>query len=451
MGAYQLKAREIPYEDKYEVIVAGGGPAGCTAAIAAAREGKKTLLIEATGCLGGMGTSGLVPAWCPFSDKENIVYAGLAVKIMEKVKATMPHVPKSLVDWVPIDPEMLKTVYDDMVTESGADVLFNTVLSAAETDDRGNVTAILVSNKDGLSAYSADIYIDCTGDGDLAVWAGASYEKGDPDTGDLQPASHCFVISNVDSYAYQYGVRLHGANPESPVHKIAASDKYPLVHDFHMCNNFVGPGTVGFNAGHVFNVDNTNPRTLSQDLMTGRKLARQLRDGLAEYFPEAFANSYLSQTGALMGIRETRRIVCDYKITREDFIERKCFEDEICRNCYYIDVHNTKKDADNVKSGNMAVREMFEKHAVHYGKGESHGVPYRALTPIGLNNVLIAGRSISSDRIVNGSLRVMPVCLAMGEAAGMAAAMASDAGKDVRKVDVQALRAKLRDMGAYLP
>lgn len=451
MGAYQLKAREIPYEDRYEVIVAGGGPAGCTAAIAAAREGKKTLLIEATGCLGGMGTSGLVPAWCPFSDKENIVYAGLGIKIMEKVKATMPHVPKTLVDWVPIDPEMLKTVYDDMVTESGAEVLFNTVLSAVDTDGQGNVTAIVVSNKDGLSAYAADIYIDCTGDGDLAVWAGAAYEKGDPETGDLQPASHCFVISNVDSYAYQFGVRLHGANPDSPVHKIAASDKYPLVHDFHMCNNFVGPGTVGFNAGHVFNVDNTNPRTLSQDLMTGRKLARQLRDGLAEYFPEAFANSYLAQTGALMGIRETRRIVCDYKITREDFVARRSFEDEVCRNCYYIDVHNTKKDAEKVKSGNMAVREMFDKHAVHYGPGESHGVPYRALTPMGLNNVLIAGRSISSDRIVNGSLRVMPVCLAMGEAAGMAAAMASDAGKDVRKVDVQALREKLRVLGAYLP
>lgn len=451
MGVYQLKAREIPYDDRYEVIVAGGGPAGCTAAIAAAREGKKTLLIEATGCLGGMGTSGLVPAWCPFSDKENIVYAGLAVEIMEKVKATMPHVPKTLVDWVPIDPEMLKLVYDDMVTESGAEVLFHTVLSGVETDGQGNVSAILVSNKDGLSAYSADIYIDCTGDGDLAVWAGASYEKGDPETGDLQPASHCFVISNVDSYAYQFGVRLHGANPDSPVHKIAASDQYPLVHDFHMCNNFVGPGTVGFNAGHVFNVDNTNPRTLSQDLMTGRKLARQLRDGLAEYFPEAFANSYLSQTGALMGIRETRRILCDYKVTREDFVERRSFEDEICRNCYYIDVHNTKKDAEEVKSGSMEVRQMFAKHAVHYGPGESHGVPYRALTPVGLNNVLIAGRSISSDRMVNGSLRVMPVCLAMGEAVGMAAAMAADAGKDVRKVDVQALRAKLREMGAYLP
>ena len=451
MGVYQLKAREIPYDDRYEVIVAGGGPAGCTAAIAAAREGKKTLLIEATGCLGGMGTSGLVPAWCPFSDKENIVYAGLAVEIMEKVKATMPHVPKTLVDWVPIDPEMLKLVYDDMVTESGAEVLFHTVLSGVETDGQGNVSAILVSNKDGLSAYSADIYIDCTGDGDLAVWAGASYEKGDPETGDLQPASHCFVISNVDSYAYQFGVRLHGANPDSPVHKIAASDQYPLVHDFHMCNNFVGPGTVGFNAGHVFNVDNTNPRTLSQDLMTGRKLARQLRDGLAEYFPEAFANSYLSQTGALMGIRETRRILCDYKVTREDFVERRSFEDEICRNCYYIDVHNTKKDAEEVKSGSMEVRQMFAKHAVHYGPGESHGVPYRALTPVGLNNVLIAGRSISSDRMVNGSLRVMPVCLAMGEAVGMAAAMAADAGKDVRKVDVQALREKLRGRGGYFP
>jgi len=451
MNGYALKARNIPFSDQYDVIIAGGGPAGCTAAIASAREGRKTLLIEATGCLGGMGTGGLVPAWCPFSDEVNVIYAGLGEQIMEKVKATMPHVPKKLVDWVPIDPEMLKAVYDDMVTESGADVLFNTFLSAVDTDGNGNVTAVIVSNKDGLSAYSAKMYVDCTGDGDLSVWAGAEYEKGDPETGALQPASHCFIISNVDSYGYQFGTALHAGNPESPIYKIAASDKYPLVHDFHMCNNFVGPGTVGFNAGHVFDVDNTNPRTLSKDLMTGRKLARQLRDGLAEFHPEAFANSYLAQTGALMGIRETRRIIGDYVVTRDDFVARRTFSDEICRNCYYIDVHNTKEEAEKVLSGEQTFEEMCETRAVHYGPGESHGVPYRALTPKGLNNVLVAGRSVSSDRIVNGSLRVMPVCLAMGEAAGMAAAMAVDAGCDTRKIDVATLREKLKAAGAYLP
>lgn len=451
MAQYTLPERKIPLFDSYEVIIAGGGPAGCTAAAAAAREGKRTLLIEATGSLGGMGTSGLVPCWCPFSDHVRVVYAGLAEKIMETVKATMKHVPASQVDWVPLDPEMLKTVYDDLVTDSGAEVLFNTFLAGVETDGNGSVTAIVVANKMGLTAYRADVYIDCTGDADLAVWAGAAYEKGNED-GVLQSATHCFVLSNVDSYAYRYGEKLHSANRNSPIYRIKESGKYPLVQDHHMCNNLVGPGTVGFNAGHLYDVDNTAPQNLSKGLMMGRKLARQLRDGLAEYFPEAFGNAHLAQTGALMGIRETRRIVGDYQITREDYVQRRSFEDEICRNCYYLDVHRTKKqiEEDTRKTG-LDQWQSAEKLAMRYQDGESHGVPYRALLPKGLRNVLVAGRSVSSERSVNGSLRVMPVCLAMGEAAGMAAAMASDAGNDVRGVDVQRLRRKLREAGAYLP
>ena len=451
MAQYTLPERKIPLFDSYEVIIAGGGPAGCTAAAAAAREGKRTLLIEATGSLGGMGTSGLVPCWCPFSDHVRVVYAGLAEKIMETVKATMKHVPASQVDWVPLDPEMLKTVYDDLVTDSGAEVLFNTFLAGVETDGNGSVTAIVVANKMGLTAYRADVYIDCTGDADLAVWAGAAYEKGNED-GVLQSATHCFVLSNVDSYAYRYGEKLHSANRNSPIYRIKESGTYPLVQDHHMCNNLVGPGTVGFNAGHLYDVDNTAPQNLSKGLMMGRKLARQLRDGLAEYFPEAFGNAHLAQTGALMGIRETRRIVGDYQITREDYVQRRSFEDEICRNCYYLDVHRTKKqiEEDTRKTG-LDQWQSAEKLAMRYQDGESHGVPYRALLPKGLRNVLVAGRSVSSERSVNGSLRVMPVCLAMGEAAGMAAAMASDAGNDVRGVDVQRLRRKLREAGAYLP
>jgi len=228
------------------------------------------------------------------------------------------------------------------------------------------------------------------------------------------------------------------------------SDKYPLIIDLHLCSNFIGPGTVGFNAGHLFDVDNTNTGNLTESLMKGRKIARSFRDGLAEFHPKAFANSFLVQTGALLGIRETRRIVGDYMLTADDFVARRSFDDEICRNCYYIDVHNTKEDAEKVSNNEIDFTELY-KDAVHYEKGESHGVPYRCLTPKGLNNVLIAGRSVSSDHVINGSLRVMPVCLAMGEAAGIAAYMAVNAGNDVRKVNVNDLREKLRKHGAYLP
>lgn len=172
---YTLRSRSIPLNTDYDVIVVGGGPSGCTAAAAAARTGAKTLLLEATGSLGGMGTSGLVPAWCPFSDKERIIYRGLAETVFERSKALSPHVAPTDVDWVPIDPEGLKRIYDDLMQEYGVTVLFNTFLCDVDAEN-GEVHAIVTANKAGFTAYSAKTYIDCTGDGDLAVWAGARYE-----------------------------------------------------------------------------------------------------------------------------------------------------------------------------------------------------------------------------------------------------------------------------------
>ncbi|MDD5350437.1 MAG: FAD-dependent oxidoreductase [Chthoniobacteraceae bacterium] len=450
MNTYSL-SRNIPLSEPWDVIVVGGGPSGCAAAISAAREGAKTLLLEASGALGGGGTSALVPAWCPFSDKEKVIYRGLAQKIFEACKAGMPHVPPADVDWVPIDAERLKRVYDDFVLASGAHLLFNTVLSGVDHDEQGRVRAIIVSNKQGLSALQARVYIDCTGDADLAAWAGAPFHKGD-DSGDLMPATHCFVLTNVDEYAFRHiywnGGRLHAGNPESPIYRIVESGKYPLIPDTHICSNWVGPSTVGFNAGHIWNVDNTDPESVSRGLVQGRKVAKQLRDALAEYCPEAFAASFLCNTAPQIGVRESRRIDGDYTLTLDDYMARRSFPDEIVRNCYFIDVHHS---ADKIADSITERREPIT-NAVYYGPGESHGIPYRCLVPKKLQNVLVAGRSISCERAVQGSVRVMPVCLAMGEAAGMAAAHAvqSHCG-DVRAVDTARLRHRLQEEGGYLP
>lgn len=451
MHSYTLTSRSIPLSDNWDVIVVGGGPAGSTAATAAAREGAKTLLIEFSGSLGGSGTSALVPAWCPFSDKEKVIYRGMAEKVLEQCKAGMPHVARERVDWVPIDPERLKRIYDELVTSSGAHLLFNTFLSAVEHDEEGRVNAIIASNKRGLTAFKASVYIDCTGDADLSAWAGAEFQKGD-ENGDMMPATHCFVLSNVDDYAfgnvYEGGVGLHGARQQSPVYKILDSGRYPLIPDAHVCSNTIGPGTVGFNAGHIWNVDNTDPESVSKALVLGRKMAQQFRDGLAEFCGDAFGNAFLVMTGSQVGIRETRRIIGDYVITLDDYIARRSFSDEICRNSYFIDIHHALKDVEK----DVSERKEGLKHTLHYGPGESHGIPYRSLVPKNLKNVLVAGRSISCERIVQGSVRVMPVCLAMGEAAGMAAAHAvKHHANDVHAVDTERLRARLKEEGAYLP
>ncbi|MDR3261482.1 MAG: FAD-dependent oxidoreductase [Tannerella sp.] len=425
-----LAKKKITVNDQWDVIVVGGGPGGCTAAISAAREGAKTLLIEAMGQLGGMGTAGMVPAWCPFSDGEKIIYRGLAEKIFNESKKGVPHENKNKLDWVHINPEYLMTVYDRMVTDAGVKTLFFSRLAAVEMSAKDTVDALIVANKSGLVAFKAKVYIDATGDGDLSAWAGANFKRGD-ENGVVQSSTMCFSFANVDTYNYVNGPDLHTGNKNSPVHTAVNSGKYPLI-DTHFCNNLIGPDVVQFNAGHVVNVDSTDPWALSQAMITGRQIAAQYLQAMKELQPQTFGGAFVVNTGSLLGVRDSRRIEGDYIFTVDDWMQRKTFEDEIGRNSYYIDVH---------KAGHQST---------HYKKGESHGIPYRCLTPKGLKNLLTAGRCISTDEESFGSLRVMPPCLVTGEAAGMAAAHAIKQSKnDVHQIDVQNLRKRLKEEGQY--
>jgi len=449
MSSLHLSARSLPLDDSWDVIVIGGGPSGCTAAAASARQGARTLLIEGMGALGGMGTSALVPAWCPFSDRKQLVYRGLAERVLNESKKSTPHVPKDQLDWVPINPEALKQIYDDLVLSHGATILFHTTLAAVELRADGEVDALIVANKAGLSALRAKVYVDCTGDADLCHLAGAETIKGNGENNTLMPATHCFVLTNVDEYAYRHGENLYAGNPKSPIYAILASGRYPLIPDTHLCANVIGPGTVGFNAGHVYNFDNTDPWSISRGLTAGRKLAQAFRDALAEFAPAAFGNAFLALTGSMMGVRETRRVTGDYVLTLSDYLDRRSFDDEICRNSYFIDVHQAKE---KTAKNHQERIESQKKNSFHYEAGESHGIPYRCLTPKGLRNVLVAGRCISTEQIVQGSVRVMPTCLAMGEAAGLAAALAAATpAPDVHAVDTAHLRTLLGHHGAYLP
>ncbi|WP_369808817.1 FAD-dependent oxidoreductase [Parabacteroides sp. Marseille-P3160] len=424
-----LKNKKIPVDNSWDVIVVGAGPGGCTAAIAAAREGAKTLLIEATGQLGGMGTAGILNAWCPFSDGEKIIYRGLAEKIFNESKKGVPHEPADKLNWVSINPEYLMSVYDKMVMESGAKVLFFSRLAAVEKSANDTVDAVIVANKSGLTAFKAKVYIDATGDGDLAAWAGASFKRGD-DNGVVQSSTLCFAIGNIDQYRYGNGPAVQSSF-RSKAGDLIESGKYPLFDNF-LNDKLVGPGLLGMNAGHLVNVDATDPWALSEAMMTGRQKAAQFVAALAELYPDIFASAFLSKTGTILGVRDSRRIEGDYIFTVDDWMQRRTFEDEIGRNSYYLDVH---------KDGYKETR---------YKKGESHGIPYRCLTPKGLKNVLTAGRCISTDEEAFGSLRVMPPCLVTGEAAGMAAQHAIVQSKnDVHAVDIKYLRKRLKEEGQY--
>jgi hypothetical protein len=428
--------KTVNVDNQWDVIVVGGGPSGCGAATAAAREGAKTLLIEGMGVLGGMGTAGMVPAWTPYHDGNRIIYQGLAEYVWRESKKGVPHVPEHQYHWVDINAEHLKVVYDDLVKKFGVKVLFFTRLASVEMKDDNTVDSIVVVNKAGLSAYKAKVYIDCTGDGDFAAWAGAKFEIGDKE-GITQKPTACFMVANVNTKGFKQSEEnpeIHPGNPKSPIYKILETKEYPLIIDNHVCTQLVGEGTIQFNMGHLDNVNPLDPTSLSEAMIQGRQQTIQSLTALKRFLPNVYGKAYIVNTFDLLGVRETRRIEGDYTFTIDDWLARREFEDSIGRNINYIDVHK----------GSV----MNDFKYPHYKKGESHGIPYRILTPKGKNNLLVAGRIVSTDEISSGSLRIMGCCLVTGEAAGLAAALAAkQTDHNVHNVDVAHLRNRLKEEG----
>jgi hypothetical protein len=434
-GSITLK-KELNIDDQWDVIVVGGGPAGCAAAAAAAREGAKTLLIEGMGVLGGMGTAGMVPAWTPYSDGNRLIYQGIAERIWRESKKGVPHVPEAQTHWVDINAEHLKVVYDNLLKQYGVKVLFFTRLASVDMKDDNSINAIVVVNKAGLTAYKANVYIDCTGDGDLAAWAGAKYAVGDKD-GDIQKPTFCFMVANVNTKGFKHteeNPEIHPGNPKSPIYKILETKEYPLIIDNHVCTQLVGEETIQFNMGHLEGVNPLDPTSISEAMARGRQQVIQELAALKRFLPKVYGNAYIVNTCNLLGVRETRRIEGDYTFTLEDWLARREFDDSIGRNINYIDIHK----------GSV----MNDYKYPHYKKGESHGIPYRIMTPKGKNNLLVAGRPVSTDEIAFGSLRIMGCCLVTGEAAGLAAAMAvKQADHNVHQIDIAHLRKRLKEEG----
>lgn len=348
-----------------------------------------------------------------------------------------------------INPELLKRVYDNLVIESGANIIFGSQLCNVELIEDGKVDVIIVSNKAGLTAYKAEVYIDCTGDGDLATWAGAEYEKGGTN-GELQPATHCFTMTNIDEYALENGPGIHFFDPASPIHKAVHSRDYPSIVDYHSCLIRIASQTFSFNTGHIYDIDSTCPNSLSHAVIHGRKMIAQYENVFAKYHP-AFRNAFLCNTACLLGTRETRRIIGDYILKIDDYLERRSFSDEICRNAYGADVHSKEDSISFTKMTIEEIKKEINNRVKRYKPGESFGVPYRCLTPKYLKNVLVAGRCISTDRHANGSIRVMACCLNTGEAAGTAASICVLDKVGIKSVNIHKLRTNLKGNGAYLP
>lgn len=429
--------REVPVRHDVDVFVAGGGPAGCAAAVMAARQGARVFLAEGHSCLGGMGTAGLVPAFMQFGDGVTFLAAGFGEELLERLIAaggTYPAGPDGdRTGCYPILPEVLKRVYDALLEDAGVAFSLHANLIGVEMAEDAVQTA-LVWGKSGLYAVRAKVFVDGTGDGDLAAWAGAPFEKGDAQGG-MMPGTLCQLWAGIDFPA----VQAAGGGPQNAHIEQASKDGVFSYCDKHLPGMwFLAPGIGGGNIGHTFGVDATDERSLTKALVWGRKLAPQYERYYKEYL-KGYEQMRLVATGSLLGVRETRRILGDYVLCLDDFRRRASFDDEIGRYCYPVDIHVARP---NDETEYQRFQKEFAE--LRYQKGESYGIPYRCLVPRKLRNVLVAGRCVSTDRFLQASLRVMPGCYITGQAAGVAAAMAAASAGDVRAVDVNELHRRLR-------
>jgi len=431
--------RRFPVRIETDVMVCGGGSAGVAAAVAARRAGARVFLAEGFSCFGGMGTAARVPVFMPWGDGARDLACGFGTDFRARLeKAGGFH--RGAFDF-----EVVKRTYDQVMTESGADFLFHTKVIDVIVEG-GALKYAICASQSGIWAVKAKVFVDATGNGDVAVQAGVPFEKGDA-SGHMMPAS---LLSAWDGIDWDRWLKERPNLPQPFGAELprASADGVFKEPDLHMTGLYRAPdGAATANIGHVFGLDGTDERSLTKGYLRGRESMAEYQRYFREYLKRGMENIRLTETAALMGVRETRRIRGDYVMTLDDYMKRAVFPDEIGRYAYPIDIHPSSAD----KEAYERHREEFDR-LYKYRRGESYGIPYRILCAKGVRNLLVAGRCVSTDQKVQASIRVMPACYLTGQAAGFAAAMAADSGVcDVHGVDVKALQKRLLAFGAYLP
>lgn len=448
--------RDLPIERRSDVVVVGGGPSGVAAAVAAGRLGCKVTLIEQLGCLGGLGTSGLVNVLMPFGDGEHTLMQGVGLELVKALhdRGRLPDTvtpdlwEKGLRRAVPFSGEDMKLLMDEWIESEGIEIrLFTSLVDAIA--EAGMVKTLILSGKRGLYAMQAPFFIDATGDAVLSAMVGVPFEVGDED-GKTQAPTLCSLVSNIDLDRYLMFKEETRQSSDwqsllGPLHQ-AIDDGVFSVPELHLPGIFVtGDGSGILNAGHLYDLDCLEDEDLTKGMIQGRKLAQEYLTFYREYVGGCEAMTHMA-TAAILGVRETRRIVGEYVLNVEDFVACRSFSDEIGRHNYPIDIHRSSPSLEDYEA---LVEEFTEGYRL--GEGESYGIPYRSLVPRGIDNLLVSGRCISTDRMVQGSIRVMPGCFITGQAAGAAAALCCDRGGAARELDTALLRDVLEDQGAYLP
>ncbi|MCW2524279.1 MAG: fumarate reductase/succinate dehydrogenase flavoprotein domain protein [Frankiales bacterium] len=446
--------RQLPVRSSYDVVVVGGGPAGIAAAVASARVGARTLLIEQNGYLGGNLTAGLVgPCMTSYSLDGSVqlirgVFDELVLRMEQQGAAIHPSkVPAGSAyagfimfghDKVtPFEPEAVKSVALQLCQEAGVDLLLHTFVPDVLVSD-GTVSAVVCASKSGLELVPATVVVDCSADADVATRAGAAVVTGRSSDGLTQPMTLFFRVENVADEEVERYVHEHPEDARPYASLVTAgreAGRFPSPRRGVGMYKTLRPGVWRINPTRVLGQDGTDVTDLTAAEIEGR---RQV-DALLEFFRAdlpGFADCRLLDTAATIGVRETRRIVGDHVLTLEDLQSGQHFEDTIALAGYPVDIHDPTGAGGGVDES--------------YRTANAYCIPYRSLLPVGIDNVVVAGRCISATHEALAAIRVMPPSFAMGEAAGTAAALAVRAGIAPRQVDVTELKKQLVAQGAYL-
>lgn len=405
LSTVDLPATTLTVADVSDVLVAGAGPAGICAAVAAARAGASVRLIETHGCLGGIWTSGLLSWIWDHANKEGLL--GEIKRRLADRGAGNPAASNAF------DPEDMKIVLERMALEAGVKIRLYTRVVGAQRDQAGRLTAVITESKSGPEAFAARTFIDCTGDGDLGALAGCGFELGHPETGQCQPMSLLALITGIDGQALQAeGVIRSGNRPGDCRAKLR-----PCFDRAGLDPSYKGPIILPLRddlfmmmSNHVYGVSGLDAQEMTDATLSARQELNDQVTALRK-LGGPWTDMRLVATAEQIGVREGRRVRGRYLVTAEDMRAGIRHDDAICRVTFGIDVHALNKEGDR---GNL---QRFEI--------QPYDIPLRALLSADCENLLMAGRCISGDFLSHSSYRQTGDAAAMGAAAGVCAALAA--------------------------
>ena len=439
---FDFNTADIPVLCAADVCVCGGGPAGTAAAVTAAKNGAKVVLIERGVTLGGLQTGGLVYPAMPtkIRDSDTPYITALNKRMaMHGINVNFTDDPEALNggDARQYPPEMLSFIYDELCADYKVEILYETTLVGAKTAN-GKITTAIIHTVEGLCAVEAKIFIDATGDALLSRLAGVPSVRGSDKTGRNQKMSFRFEMGGVEEMkVYKFFVKklkdgwCESKPPAFEFAKTTHTEKFyfegiqrgEVTKDdvaYIQAFTILGkPGTMSMNCPEVspFLYSATSAIDRSKAIQQGRIMIRRLANFFVKNIP-GFKNAYLSREASLLGVRESWRIRGKYYMTGDDYFNAQKFPDAVCRSAYPIDVHD--EDLSLSK---------------HLQRGEFYEVPYRALITNEFSNLLVAGRCISTSFSAQAAIRIQPTCMSMGEAAGIAAAYGLQHGIAVNQID----------------